>query len=60
VDWKACLDPAADGTEVRSTHCGMAVNRQVYELLDATFHRQAPARAACIGPPQAWRRSAAA
>ena len=30
VDWRACLDPAATQVEVRSSHCGMAVNGQVY------------------------------
>jgi pimeloyl-ACP methyl ester carboxylesterase len=30
VDWHACLDPAARQIEVRSSHCGMAVNGQVY------------------------------
>ena len=32
VDWRACLDPGADElVEVRASHCGMAVNRAVYE-----------------------------
>lgn len=32
VDWHACLDPAADElVEVRASHCGMALNRGVYE-----------------------------
>jgi triacylglycerol lipase len=32
VDWRACLDPAADElVEVRASHCGMALNRGVYE-----------------------------
>jgi triacylglycerol lipase len=30
VDWRACLDPAARHVEVRSSHCGMAFNAQVY------------------------------
>lgn len=30
VDWRACLDPAATHIEVRSSHCGMAVNGGVY------------------------------
>jgi triacylglycerol lipase len=33
VDWRSCLDPAAELVEVRSSHCGMAVSRQVYEEL---------------------------
>ena len=38
VDWPVCLDPHADHVEVRSTHCGMAVNPAVYERLDAELH----------------------
>jgi pimeloyl-ACP methyl ester carboxylesterase len=26
VDWRACLDPAAEHVEVRTSHCGMAVD----------------------------------
>ena len=33
VDWHSCLDPAAELVEVGSSHCGMAVSRQVYEEL---------------------------
>jgi triacylglycerol lipase len=31
VDWRACLDPAAELVEVVASHCGMAVNAAVYE-----------------------------
>jgi triacylglycerol lipase len=30
VDWRACLDPAAEQVEVRASHVGMAVNASVY------------------------------
>jgi triacylglycerol lipase len=30
VDWRSCLDPAAEQVEVRASHCGMAVNAAVY------------------------------
>jgi triacylglycerol lipase len=33
VDWRACLDPYAEGVEVRSSHCGMSVHSEVYALL---------------------------
>jgi triacylglycerol lipase len=33
VDWRACLDPAAEHLEVRASHCGMAVNGRVYQAL---------------------------
>jgi triacylglycerol lipase len=42
VDWSACLDPDAAHVEVRSTHCGMAVNPAVYLQLDAELHSPRP------------------
>jgi pimeloyl-ACP methyl ester carboxylesterase len=33
VDWTACLDPDAEQVEVASSHCGMAVNPEVYRVL---------------------------
>jgi pimeloyl-ACP methyl ester carboxylesterase len=30
VDWRACLDPAAEQVEVRASHVGMGVNPSVY------------------------------
>ncbi len=33
VDWRACLDPQAEQVEVRSSHCGMAVNAGVFRAL---------------------------
>jgi triacylglycerol lipase len=38
VDWRACLDPAADEhIEVRASHCGMALSEDVYRLLAGTL-----------------------
>jgi pimeloyl-ACP methyl ester carboxylesterase len=38
VDWRACLDPQADELiEVRASHCGMALNAKVYEVLAAAL-----------------------
>lgn len=31
IHWRACLDPQARHVEVASSHCGMGVNRDVYE-----------------------------
>ena len=48
VAWQACEDPSAANVTVRSTHCGMAVNPQVYELLHGALHDRpaaAPRRA---------------
>jgi len=40
VDWRACLDPAARLVEVRSTHVGMSVNSEVFEVVaDALAQR---------------------
>ncbi len=33
VDWRSCLDTAAELVDVRASHCGMAVNAAVYEEL---------------------------
>ena len=33
VDWRSCLDPQAEHVEVRSSHCGMAMNPSVYRVL---------------------------
>ncbi|SNR91158.1 hypothetical protein SAMN04488107_0590 [Geodermatophilus saharensis] len=33
VDWHACLDPAAENVHVDSSHVGMSVHPEVYELL---------------------------
>lgn len=32
VDWRSCLDPAAEHVEVNSSHCGMSVNADVYRV----------------------------
>ena len=34
VDWRACLDPAARHVEVDSTHCGMSVHGDVFDVID--------------------------
>ena len=33
VQWRACLDPAAEQVEVRSSHVGMAANPEVYRAI---------------------------
>jgi pimeloyl-ACP methyl ester carboxylesterase len=38
VDWRACLDPAADEqVEVNASHIGMALNEEVYRVVAATL-----------------------
>jgi triacylglycerol lipase len=39
VDWRACLDPAAECVEIDGSHCGMAVNVQVYRELERVLTR---------------------
>jgi pimeloyl-ACP methyl ester carboxylesterase len=43
VDWRACIDPAAENLEVSSSHVGMAVNRHVYRALAAWIERTSDA-----------------
>lgn len=58
VDWRTCLDPAAEAVEVRSSHCGMAVNGEVYRAVGRALapavpvgHRSSRVRA--VRPPRA-------
>ncbi|TCC16062.1 esterase/lipase family protein [Kribbella sindirgiensis] len=37
VDWRSCLDPAAEHIEVGGTHNGMGTDRHVHRLLAATL-----------------------
>jgi hypothetical protein len=37
VKWRSCMDPAAELVEVRASHCGMAVNAEVYRAVAATL-----------------------
>jgi triacylglycerol lipase len=39
VDWRACLDPAAEHVEVRASHLGMGVNPAVYEAIASALGR---------------------
>ena len=39
VDWRACLDPAAEHVEVQASHIGMAVNAQAYAAIGAALER---------------------
>jgi triacylglycerol lipase len=40
VDWKACLDPAALQVEVRTSHCGMAVDPIVMDQVLLALRNQ--------------------
>src|SRR3954463_4461973 len=39
VDWRACLDPAAEQIEVRASHLGMGLNAEVYAELGNALAR---------------------
>lgn len=39
VSWRACLDPHSRAAEVDSSHCGMSVHPEVYELLEEMLER---------------------
>jgi triacylglycerol lipase len=39
VDWRACLDPHAECVEIDGSHCGMAVNPDVYRVLEGFLDR---------------------
>ena len=48
VDWRSCLDPGARTVEVSTSHCGMAVDPGVFDIVTETLRanrerRQAPA-----------------
>ena len=45
VDWRACLDPAAEHIEVRTSHCGMAVDPIVMDHVLAALRDQQVRRA---------------
>jgi pimeloyl-ACP methyl ester carboxylesterase len=39
VDWRACLDPAAEQIEVRASHLGMGLNAEVYAKIGHALAR---------------------
>jgi pimeloyl-ACP methyl ester carboxylesterase len=45
VDWKACLDPAAEQLEIESSHCGMSVHRKAFRATATALAEFREARA---------------
>jgi hypothetical protein len=41
VDWRSCLDPAAELVEVRASHLGMGLNAEVYAEIAHALKPQA-------------------
>lgn len=40
VDWRSCLDPAADEhVEVKASHCGMCLNAETYRTIASALER---------------------
>jgi triacylglycerol lipase len=39
VDWRACLDPAAEHVEINATHIGMGANPRAYRAIGAALDR---------------------
>ena len=50
VDWRACLDPAAQQVEVRTSHCGMAVDPVVMDHVLTALREQQVRRASQADP----------
>jgi triacylglycerol lipase len=55
VDWRSCLHPAASNVHVGASHCGMAVNADVYRVIARSLAGFAAAEAAVPPPPVALR-----
>ncbi len=53
VDWRACLDPAAQHVEVRTSHCGMAMDPIVMDHVLAALREQQVKRASREAAPDA-------
>jgi pimeloyl-ACP methyl ester carboxylesterase len=45
VDWRACLDPAATSVEVTTSHLGMALDPDVFDIVARTLETQSAGRA---------------
>ena len=53
VDWRACLDPAATAVEVRTSHCGMAVDPVVMDHVLEALRALQLSRATQVAAPVA-------
>jgi len=53
VNWRSCLDPAAEHVEVNASHIGMAVNAEVYAAVGAALERFDAGVARRLAPPAA-------
>lgn len=53
VDWKACIDPAAEAVEVPTSHLGMAFDPVVFDVVRDALDRQQLTRASRAAAPDA-------
>lgn len=53
VDWKACVDPAADAVEVSTSHVGMAFDPVVFDAVREALDRHQLMRASRAAAPDA-------
>lgn len=51
IDWRSCLDPAAEAVEVRTSHLGMAFDPVVFDVVRAALDRQQLTRASRDAAP---------
>ena len=51
VDWKACIDPAAEAVEVSTSHCGMAIDPVVMDCVVSALRAQQVSRASRSAAP---------
>ena len=56
VNWRACLDPGARHVEVDSTHCGMSVHGDVFDIVDRALRPRLALRS--VAAPQSSARAA--
>lgn len=53
VDWKACVDPAAEAVEVSTSHVGMAFDPLVFDVVREALDRHQALRASRAAAPDA-------
>jgi hypothetical protein len=50
IDWRGCLDPAAQTVEVATSHVGMAVDPVVFDVVTSTLQAHRERREAAARP----------
>lgn len=53
IDWRGCLDPAADTVEVRTSHLGMALDPIVFDIICDTLAANSEQRRRQVSPAPA-------